>query len=35
VVSRDSIEQDYSLHRQLFLIEQGYRYTIEDFDEDT
>lgn len=30
VVSRDSLEQDFGLHRQLFLIEQGYRYTIED-----
>ncbi|TVQ98998.1 MAG: helicase [Deltaproteobacteria bacterium] len=28
VVTRDSIEQDYSTRRQLFLTEQGYRYEI-------
>jgi DNA excision repair protein ERCC-3 len=28
IVSRDSSEQDYALHRQLFLTEQGYRYNI-------
>ena len=33
VVSRDSLEQELGLHRQLFLIEQGYRYVIEDFGE--
>lgn len=34
VVSRDSVEQELGLHRQLFLIEQGYRYFIEDFGEE-
>jgi DNA excision repair protein ERCC-3 len=29
VVTRDSTEQEYSNKRQLFLTEQGYRYTIE------
>ena len=31
VVSSDTVDQTYSDHRQLFLTEQGYRYTIEDF----
>jgi DNA excision repair protein ERCC-3 len=30
VVSRDSIEQDAALRRQRFLVEQGYRYEVED-----
>jgi DNA excision repair protein ERCC-3 len=33
IVTRDTIEQEQALHRQLFLTEQGYRYYIEDFDE--
>jgi len=28
LVTRDTREQDFALHRQLFLIEQGYRYEI-------
>ena len=31
VVSSDTVDQTYSDHRQLFLTEQGYSYTIEDF----
>ncbi len=31
LVTRDTVEQDNALHRQLFLTEQGYRYFIEDF----
>lgn len=30
VVSRDTVEQDYAMHRELFLTEQGYSYTIAD-----
>ena len=30
LVSRDSVEQDFALKRQLFLCEQGYQYSIED-----
>ena len=30
VVTRDTRDQDFSANRQLFLTEQGYRYTIED-----
>jgi DNA excision repair protein ERCC-3 len=30
MVTRDTIEQDHALHRQLFLTEQGYRYYIDD-----
>jgi DNA excision repair protein ERCC-3 len=30
VVSRDTVEQDFALKRQLFLTEQGYEYRIED-----
>ena len=30
VVTRDTKEQDFALKRQLFLTEQGYRYTIEE-----
>jgi DNA excision repair protein ERCC-3 len=32
IVTRDTVEQEQALHRQLFLTEQGYRYYIEDFD---
>jgi len=31
VISHDTVDQQYSDHRQLFLTEQGYRYEIEDF----
>jgi len=31
VVTRDTVEQEHALHRQLFLAEQGYRYFIEDW----
>jgi len=30
VVTRETLDQDYSANRQLFLTEQGYRYTILD-----
>ena len=30
IVSRDTVEQDFSLQRQLFLCEQGYAYSILD-----
>lgn len=33
VVSKDSREQEFAHHRQLFLAEQGYQYQILDFDE--
>jgi len=33
VVTRDTVEQDYALKRQLFLCEQGYEYRIVDADE--
>ena len=29
-VSRDTVEQEFAQNRQLFLTEQGYRYTIEE-----
>ncbi|MEI8256104.1 MAG: DNA repair helicase XPB [Deltaproteobacteria bacterium] len=32
LVTRDTVEQEHALHRQLFLAEQGYRYFIEDWD---
>ncbi|MFP6617061.1 MAG: hypothetical protein VCB26_11720 [Candidatus Hydrogenedentota bacterium] len=28
IVSRDSSDQEFSIKRQLFLTEQGYRYDI-------
>jgi DNA excision repair protein ERCC-3 len=28
LVSRDTVEQDFALKRQLFLCEQGYQYAI-------
>ncbi len=31
LVSHDTVDQQFSDHRQLFLTEQGYRYQIEDF----
>ncbi len=34
LVSRDTVEQDFALKRQLFLCEQGYRYEISDEEED-
>ncbi|MFW5876269.1 MAG: DNA repair helicase XPB [Myxococcota bacterium] len=33
LVTRDTVEQELALHRQLFLTEQGYRYEIEDHDD--
>ena len=33
VVMRDTLDQDYAAHRQRFLAEQGYAYTIVDADE--
>jgi DNA excision repair protein ERCC-3 len=33
LVSRDTCDQDYSVKRQLFLTEQGYRYEIVPEDE--
>jgi DNA excision repair protein ERCC-3 len=34
VVTRDSSEQEYANKRQLFLTEQGYRYDIENLEEE-
>ncbi len=33
VVARDTLDQDYAAHRQRFLAEQGYAYTIVDADD--
>jgi len=33
IVTRDTVDQDFGVHRQLFLTEQGYRYEILDADE--
>ena len=33
VVTRDTVEQDFGLKRQLFLCEQGYSYSIVDVEE--
>lgn len=33
LVSRNTEEQDFSRNRQMFLVEQGYRYTIRYYDE--
>lgn len=33
IVTRDTVEQDFALKRQLFLCEQGYSYAIEDADD--
>ena len=30
VISRDTVDQDYAAHRQRFLAEQGYAYSIVD-----
>jgi DNA excision repair protein ERCC-3 len=30
IVTRDTVDQDFGIHRQLFLTEQGYRYDILD-----
>ncbi|HEX8995462.1 MAG TPA: hypothetical protein VF812_05490, partial [Ktedonobacterales bacterium] len=30
IVTRDTRDQEFSSNRQLFLTEQGYRYTIDD-----
>jgi DNA excision repair protein ERCC-3 len=30
IVSRDTVEQDFAMNRQLFLTEQGYQYEIHD-----
>ncbi|HOJ49625.1 MAG TPA: helicase-associated domain-containing protein [Spirochaetota bacterium] len=32
IVTKDSIEEEFSLKRQLFLAEQGYKYIIEEWD---
>ena len=32
VVSRDTVDTEYAAHRQRFLAEQGYAYTIHDAD---
>lgn len=32
LVTRDTVDQDFGVHRQLFLTEQGYRYEILDAD---
>lgn len=31
IVSKDTVEEEFSRKRQMFLLEQGYRYTILDF----
>src|SRR5213076_1444766 len=33
VVARDTVDQEYAAHRQRFLAEQGYAYTIADADD--
>jgi DNA excision repair protein ERCC-3 len=33
IVTRDTVDQDFGVHRQLFLTEQGYRYEILDADD--
>ena len=33
IISRDTVEQDFALNRQLFLCEQGYQYRIVTLDE--
>ena len=33
IVTKDTVDQDFGVHRQLFLTEQGYRYEILDADE--
>mgnify|MGYP003471443793 FL=1 len=34
LVTRDTVDQQHALHRQLFLTEQGYRYYIEDWQQE-
>jgi DNA excision repair protein ERCC-3 len=33
IVSRDTLDAEYAAHRQRFLAEQGYAYTIVDADD--
>jgi DNA excision repair protein ERCC-3 len=33
VVARDTLDSEYAAHRQRFLAEQGYAYTIMDADD--
>ena len=33
IVARDTVDQDFAQHRQRFLAEQGYSYTIIDADD--
>jgi len=33
IVTKDTVDQDFGVHRQLFLTEQGYRYEILDADD--
>ena len=33
IVARDTVDQDFAQHRQRFLAEQGYGYTIVDADD--
>ena len=33
LVTPDTVEEGFAQHRQLFLVEQGYSYTVEDFKE--
>ncbi|PTX58300.1 DNA excision repair protein ERCC-3 [Melghirimyces profundicolus] len=28
IISRDTVDQEYAMHRQLFLVERGYRYEV-------
>ncbi|OHD55625.1 MAG: helicase [Spirochaetes bacterium GWF1_51_8] len=35
LVSKDTIEEDFSRKRQMFLLEQGYKYTVVDYVNDT
>jgi DNA excision repair protein ERCC-3 len=33
IVTRNTLDQDYAVNRQLFLTEQGYQYTIHNISE--
>ena len=33
IITRNTLDQDYAVNRQLFLTEQGYQYTIHDISE--
>ncbi|TMZ58382.1 helicase, partial [Klebsiella pneumoniae] len=33
LVTRDSLDQEYALHRQRFLVEQGYHYEVKEMGE--